>query len=82
MAKLTATQRKKLGPGEFALPGRRFPINDKVHAEKALQLAPRSEKAGNISPAEEHEVQDEARAKLKAMGPAKRSPKVNRGSVI
>lgn len=50
MAELTAAQRRRLPDSAFALPGRRFPINDRVHQEKALEMAPKSEHAGNISP--------------------------------
>jgi hypothetical protein len=38
MAKLTAAQRKKMPASKFYGPGRTFPINDKVHAQKALQF--------------------------------------------
>lgn len=38
MARLSAKQRKALPSGDFAGPGRSFPMNDKVHAEKAVQL--------------------------------------------
>jgi len=36
MAKLTTAIRKKIPTGEFALPGRRYPIEDKAHARNAL----------------------------------------------
>ena len=36
MAKLTAATRKKIPTGEFALPGRRYPIEDAAHARNAL----------------------------------------------
>lgn len=36
MAKLTSKARNKLKSGSFALPGRRYPINDKSHARNAL----------------------------------------------
>ena len=36
MAKLTAATRKKIPTGEFALPGRRYPIEDEAHARNAL----------------------------------------------
>ncbi|HEY4989872.1 MAG TPA: hypothetical protein VII09_08695 [Opitutaceae bacterium] len=36
MSKLTAEKRKKIPAGEFALPGRRYPIEDKAHARNAL----------------------------------------------
>ena len=38
MAKLTAASRKKIPTNEFALPGRRYPIEDKAHARNALSL--------------------------------------------
>ena len=38
MARLTAKQRKKLPSKSFAGPGRSFPMNDKAHARKAVQL--------------------------------------------
>ena len=36
MTKLTAATRKKIPTGEFALPGRRYPIEDEAHARNAL----------------------------------------------
>jgi len=36
MAKLTTKTRKKIPSGQFALPGRRYPIEDKAHARNAL----------------------------------------------
>ena len=36
MAKLTAAARKRLSVDQFALPGRRYPINDISHARNAL----------------------------------------------
>lgn len=36
MAKLTTKQRKSLPSSTFALPGRRYPINDPNHARNAL----------------------------------------------
>lgn len=38
MARLNAKQRKALPASDFAGPGRSFPMNDKAHAEKAVQL--------------------------------------------
>jgi hypothetical protein len=35
MAKLTAAARNKIPGGEFALPGRRYPIEDPGHAKAA-----------------------------------------------
>jgi hypothetical protein len=36
MAKLTTASRKKIPTNEFALPGRRYPIEDEAHARNAL----------------------------------------------
>ena len=36
MAKLKKATRKKLANSVFALPGRRFPVNDRAHARAAL----------------------------------------------
>lgn len=36
MAQLTASTRRAIPTGEFALPGRRYPIEDKSHARNAL----------------------------------------------
>ena len=51
MAKLTAAKRKKIPGREFALSGRREPINDKSHAKAALTMGMRdkspAEKAKN-----------------------------------
>jgi hypothetical protein len=49
MAKLSKAARKKISTREFALPGRRYPIEDKAHARNALarvsQAGTRAEKA-------------------------------------
>jgi hypothetical protein len=36
MAKLTTASRKKVPTGQFALPGRRYPVEDAAHARNAL----------------------------------------------
>lgn len=36
MAKLTTEQRDRIADKDFALPGRRYPIEDKSHARNAL----------------------------------------------
>jgi hypothetical protein len=36
MAKLTTSTRKKIPTDKFALPGRRYPVEDKAHARNAL----------------------------------------------
>ncbi len=65
MSLLTMGARRKLPVSQFAGPNRSFPINDAIHAQKAIQLAPRSEHAGNITPAQSAAIQAKARAKLK-----------------
>lgn len=64
MATLTSDERKRLGKGEFALPGGRFPIEDKAHASDAISRASESEHKGNISPAQKATVDRKARAVL------------------
>jgi hypothetical protein len=36
MAKLNTADRGKIPTGEFALPGRRYPVEDEAHARNAL----------------------------------------------
>ncbi len=36
MAKLTPVTRKKIPTNKFALPGRKYPVEDKAHARNAL----------------------------------------------
>lgn len=62
--KLSTAARKSLPKKEFAGPGRSFPIPDKEHARKDIQLAPRSEHAGNISKGQEERIVAKARRKL------------------
>lgn len=65
MAKLTAKKRKAMPKGEFAGPGKSFPVNDKTHARMAISGATRSQRAGNISPGEAAKIKAKARKKLK-----------------
>ena len=39
MAKLNQKKRNKMPKSEFAGPGTSFPVNDKEHVEKAVQMA-------------------------------------------
>lgn len=64
MAVLSASDRKQMPQGEFAGPGRSFPVNDATHAKMAISGATRSEHAGNISSSEEAAIKAKARAKL------------------
>jgi len=58
MARLSAAQRRALPSSAFAGPGRSFPVEDKAHAEKALQLI------NNAPPSARARIRAKARAKL------------------
>lgn len=64
MARLTAARRRTMKKGQFALSGRRFPINDAKHARLAISGASRAYHAGNISRAQRDSIDRKARAKL------------------
>jgi hypothetical protein len=68
MTKLTTAARKRLTPSEFALPGGRFPIEDKAHARDAKARASRSYNAGRLSAAEKAKVDRKADAVLARQG--------------
>lgn len=55
-------------PGRKAGPNGSFPIGDRKHQRLAIQMAPKSEHAGNISHAEEQHIVHEARAALNKSG--------------
>jgi len=63
VAKLTARARKKIKPKNFALPGGRYPIEDKNHARNAL-----SRVAQNGTPAEKATVRAKVHAKYPDIG--------------
>lgn len=67
MAKLTTKKRKALASGSFALPGRRYPIEDEAHARNAL-----SRVAQNGSPEEKAKVRAAVHRKYPNIGKAKR----------
>lgn len=58
MAKLTAKDRKALPRSDFALPGRRYPLNDENHARNALARV-----AQHGTPAEQRQVRAKVHAK-------------------
>jgi hypothetical protein len=64
MARLTAAQRRREPASVFAGPNRSFPLTDKVHDEKALQLVGRSVRAGNTTPAQATRIRARAHAAL------------------
>ena len=74
MAVLSAADRRGMPSKEFAGPGRSFPVNDANHARLAISGATRSERAGNISSAEEERIKATARAKLGGKGVSKDDP--------
>jgi hypothetical protein len=63
MSKLTAKGRKEIAPKNFALPGGRYPIEDKNHARNAL-----SRVSQNGSSSEKSEVRVKVRAKYPNIG--------------
>jgi hypothetical protein len=63
MAKLTTKARKAIPTKEFALPGRRYPIEDALHARAAL-----SRVSANGTPAEKAKVRAKVHAKYPEMG--------------
>jgi hypothetical protein len=63
MAKLSAAKRNALATGSFALPGRRYPINDPNHARAALSRA-----SANASPAEQATIRAKVHAKYPSIG--------------
>lgn len=64
MAVLTAAIRKGMPNKEFAGPGKSFPVEDKIHAEKALQFVGKSEAKGNVTPMQAAMIKRKAKAKL------------------
>ena len=60
--KLTNNQRHGLDTSQFALPGRRFPIEDKSHARNALA------RASNANPAEQATIRRKVHAKYPSIG--------------
>jgi len=68
MSKLTTATRKRLQPSDFALPGGRFPIEDKAHARDAKARASQSYNAGRLSAGEKAKVDRKADAVLAKKG--------------
>lgn len=64
MATLTTQQRNALPISTFALPGRRYPVNDRSHAANAKARATQQEKRGNLSPSQKAQVFAKANAVL------------------
>ena len=64
MSKLTAAARKNLPSSDFALSGRRFPVEDKAHARDAKARASQALNAGRLSAADKTKVDNKADAVL------------------
>lgn len=64
MTDLTAAKRKAMPSGDFALSGKRFPMNDATHQRLAIGGATRAERAGNISASTADKIKATARKKL------------------
>ena len=64
MAKLSTDARKKLPQKDFALPGGRYPVEDKAHARDAKARASQQVKKGNLSAADKAKVDRKADAVL------------------
>lgn len=60
MAKLTTEARKKLPASDFALPGGRYPVEDKAHARDAKARASQQHNAGRLSAGDKAKVDRKA----------------------
>lgn len=68
--KLTTPKRNALPTKVFALPGRKYPIEDKSHARNALARV-----SGNGTPAQKAEVKAKVQSKFPDIGVADKSRK-------
>jgi hypothetical protein len=64
VAKLTTDARKRLPKSDFALPGGRYPVEDKAHARDAKARASQQENAGKLSAVDKATVDRKADAVL------------------
>lgn len=72
MAKLTYRQRKSLSTKSFALPGRRYPIEDKAHARNALARV-----SQHGTPSEKSRVRAAVHRKFPDIGKSKATGKLS-----
>jgi hypothetical protein len=68
MSKLTTDARKKLPKSAFALPGGRYPVEDKAHARDAKARASQGYDSGRLSAREKAKVDRKADAVLTKKG--------------
>jgi hypothetical protein len=64
MSKLTTKARNKLPASKFALPGGRYPVNDKSHAANAKARVTQQLAKGNISTEDAAKVRHKANVVL------------------
>ncbi len=64
MSKLTTSARKKLPKSAFALPGDRYPVEDKAHARDAKARAAQGYNSGRLTASEKAKVDRKADAVL------------------
>ncbi len=64
MSELTTKSRNALADRVFALPGRRYPVNDRNHAIAAKSRASEGVKKGWITPAQKKTIDAKANRKL------------------
>lgn len=60
MAKLTSTARNKLSSGQFAGPGRSYPVPDASHAANAKARATQAVNAGRMSASQAKKIDAKA----------------------
>jgi hypothetical protein len=65
---LTTLGRKHIKPGNFALPGGRYPINDRAHARNALARAAQMLKRGKLSHSEYNTIVAKVHARYPTIG--------------
>ena len=66
MSRLTAKGRKALSSSEFALPGKKYPVEDAAHARNAKARAEQQFEKGGLSAADKATVDRKADAKLRS----------------
>jgi len=64
MSTLTTKTRKSLPKKDFALPGGKYPVEDKAHAANAKARATQQYNAGKLSEADRNKVDTKADAVL------------------
>ena len=68
MARLNAAARRRVPRGDFAGPGRSFPIEDKGHARAALADVGGAERNGSVNASQAARIRSRARTELGTSG--------------